>query len=128
MTTPHLRVLFLLDHSVLCQHKLFRRTFWKILCLFLNIVIRPLSFLDWPVHTYGEVRADFPKIFEHERTDNKTFQNTNHLLEEEKMKTFVIYLIYIKPRMLESLAGCLTELSASDFYLIFFSFRLSLIL
>ena len=31
----------------------------------------------------------------------------------------------ILPRMLKSLAGCLTELSASDFYWIFFSFRLS---
>ena len=29
--------------------------------------------------------------------------------------------------MLDSLAGCLSELRASDFYLIFFSFRLSLI-
>ena len=58
------------------------------MCLFLNIVTRPLSFLDWPVHTYGEVGADFPKMFEHERTDNKTFQNKNHLLEEEKNENF----------------------------------------
>ena len=36
-------------------------------------------------------------------------------------------LRYIYTRMLESLDGCLTELCASDFYWIFFSFRLSLI-
>ena len=34
---------------------------------------------------------------------------------------------FVSPRILESLAGCLTELCASDFYWMFFSFRLSLI-
>ena len=33
-------------------------------------------------------------------------------------------LAYVLSRMLESLAGCLTELCAPDFYWIFFSFRL----
>ena len=35
--------------------------------------------------------------------------------------------LFVKSRMLDSLAGCLTGICASNFYWIFFSFRLSLI-
>ena len=50
---------------------------------------------DWPfsgsatVYIWGS-GAYFPKLFENERKvkKKKTFQNTNHLLEEEKSENF----------------------------------------
>ena len=52
----------------------------------------------------------------------KKWKLANHGLKSRNNEVGII-----KPRMLESLAECLTELCASDFYWIFFSFRLSLI-
>ena len=68
-----------------------------------------------------ELKSVIDKVKAHLLGRNWTHGRTDKASDEVINKT------YSESRMLKSLDGCLTELSASDFYWIFFSFGLSLI-
>ena len=60
----------------------------------------------------------------HYRKENNSVGTS--LISEFYKPCYPVGMHLLLARMLESLAGCLTELCASDFYWIFFSFRVSL--